>query len=83
MERAPFFAAWQAKQLRGLCVCASGRYGNAAARIEEVAIHGGPFAYGGYADIDALFKQQDVETDRNKREEILHHIQRLMHERVM
>jgi hypothetical protein len=24
-------------------------------------------AYGGYPDIDNLFKQQDVETDRNKR----------------
>jgi len=83
MERAPFFAAWQAKQLRGVCVCGSGRYGNAATRIEEVAIHGGPFAYGGYEDIDALFKQQDVETDHSKREELLHQIQRLIHERVM
>jgi peptide/nickel transport system substrate-binding protein len=83
MERAPFFAAWRAKQLRGLCVCGSGRYGNAATRIEEVAVRDGPFAYGGYADIDALFKQQDVETDRNKREALLHQIQQLIHERVM
>ncbi len=75
MERAAFFAAWKAKQLRGLCVCASGRYGNAATRIEEVAVSDGPFAYGGYADIDALFKQQDVETDRSKREALLHQIQ--------
>ena len=41
------------------------------------------FACGGYPDIDALFKQQDVETDRSKREALLHQIQQLMHERVM
>ena len=38
---------------------------------------------GGYPDIDALFKQQDAETDRAKREALLHQIQQLMHERVM
>ena len=43
----------------------------------------GTFAYGGYPDIDELFKQQDVETDRPKREALLHQIQQLMHERVM
>jgi peptide/nickel transport system substrate-binding protein len=43
----------------------------------------GTFAYGGYADIDALFWQQAVERDRHRREALLHHIQRLMHERVM
>ncbi len=83
MERAAFIAARTAKQLRGLCVCGSGRYGNAAARIEEVGVTGGTLAYGGYADIDALFKQQDVETDHGKREALLHQIQQLMHERVM
>jgi peptide/nickel transport system substrate-binding protein len=83
MERAAFQSARAAKQLRGLCVCASGRYGNAATRIEESVITTGVYAYGGYPDIDALFKQQDVETDRTKREALLHQIQQLMHERVM
>lgn len=83
MERAAFIAARNAKQLRGLCVCGSGRYGNAATRLEEIALSTGPFARGGYPDIDALFTQQDRETDRSKREAILHQIQRLMHERVM
>ena len=41
----------------------------------------GAFAYGGYPDIDELFKQQDVETDRSKREALLHQIQQLVHER--
>ena len=35
-----------------------------------------------YADIDALYQQQAVETDRDKREALLHQIQRLLHERV-
>ena len=32
--------------------------------------------------MDALYKQQARETDRKKREAILHQIQQLMHERV-
>jgi peptide/nickel transport system substrate-binding protein len=83
MERAAFQSARAAKQLRGLCICVSGRYGNAATRIEESVVSTGTFAYGGYADLDALFKQQDKETDRAKREAMLHQIQQLMHERVM
>jgi peptide/nickel transport system substrate-binding protein len=83
MERAAFQSARAAKQLRGLCICVSGRYGNAATRIEESVVSTGTFAYGGYPDLDALFKQQDKETDRAKREATLHQIQQLMHERVM
>jgi peptide/nickel transport system substrate-binding protein len=83
MERAAFQAARNSKQLRGLAVIGSGRYGNAATRIEESVLSTGTFAYGGHADIDELFRQQDVESDRSKREAILHKIQELMHERVM
>jgi peptide/nickel transport system substrate-binding protein len=83
MERAAFQSARAAKQLRGLCICVSARYGNAATRIEESVVSTGTFAYGGYPDLDALFKQQDKETDRAKREAMLHQIQQLMHERVM
>jgi peptide/nickel transport system substrate-binding protein len=83
MERAAFQAAQNAKQLRGLAILGSGRYGNAATRIEESVVSTGAFAWGGYPDIDELFKQQDVETDRSKREALLHKIQQLMHERAM
>jgi peptide/nickel transport system substrate-binding protein len=83
MERAAFFAALNAKQLRGICMCGSGRYGNAATRLEEAVLSSGTMAYGGYPDIDTLFKQQDSETDRSKREALLHQIQHLVHERVM
>src|ERR671930_941516 len=82
MERAAFQQDRAAKKLRGLCICVSGRYGNAATRLEEAVISTGVYARGGYPDIDALFKQQDNETERAKREALLHQIQQLMHERV-
>jgi peptide/nickel transport system substrate-binding protein len=82
MERAAFFSAWATKKWRGVCVCATALYGNAASRISEIVPTTGRYAYGGYADIDTLYQQQAGETDRNKREALLHQIQRLLHERV-
>ena len=46
-------------------------------------VGGGQYAYGSYADIDGLFREQAGEPDRKKREAILHKIQQLMHERAM
>jgi peptide/nickel transport system substrate-binding protein len=83
MERAAFFSAWREKKIKGLIVTGTAQQGNASARIGEFAVSGGHFASGGYPDIDALFQQQAAMTDRKKREEVLHEIQRLMHERVM
>ncbi len=82
MERAAYFAGLLAKKLRGLCVCTSALYGNAASRMSEVVPSTGAYAYGGYPDVDALYRQQGLETDRKKREALLHQIQRLLHERV-
>jgi len=82
MERAAYFAALSGKKLRGVCVCTSALYGNAASRISEIFPSDGAWAYGGYPDVDALYKQQARETDRKKREALLHQIQQLMHERV-
>ena len=82
MERAAFFSAWATKKLRGVCVCGSGLYGNAATRMSEIVPSDGAYAYGGYPDIDTLYKQQARETDRKKREAMLHQIQQLLHERV-
>ena len=81
-ERATFMALIPSKKAKGLCVCSTAVYGNAASRLSEVIPSDGAWSYGGYADIDALFKQQAVENDRKKRESILHDIQRLVHERV-
>lgn len=82
MERAAFFSAWQSKQLKGVCVCASALYGNAATRMSEIVPSWGAYAYGGWPDIDALYKQQAIETDRSRREALLHKIQQELHERV-
>ena len=46
-------------------------------------IGGGIRSYGGYPDIDALFRDQAGEMDRKRRESMLHKIQQLMHERAM
>jgi peptide/nickel transport system substrate-binding protein len=82
MERAAFFAAWQAKKLRGICVCGTGLYGNAATRLSEVVPSEGTYAYGGWPDVDALYRQQAGETDRKKREAMVHQLQQILHERV-
>ena len=82
MERAAFFAAWGTKKLRGVCVCASALYGNAATRMSEIVPTDGTYAYGGYPDVDALYKQQARELDRKKREALVHQIQLILHERV-
>jgi ABC-type transport system substrate-binding protein len=82
MERAAFYSALATKKLRGLCMCVNGVYGNAASRLSEFVPSDGVYAYGGYPDIDALYKEQARESDRAKREAQLHQIQHLLHERV-
>src|SRR3989475_7490343 len=82
MERAAFYSALATKKLKGLCVCIDAVYGNASTRMAELVPSDGAFAYGAYPDIDALYKQQARETDRKKREAMLHQIQRLLQERV-
>ena len=44
---------------------------------------GGTFAYGGYPEIDGLFREQSTQLDRAKREATLHRIQQLVQERAM
>jgi len=82
MERATFITALLSKKLRGVCVCATALYGNAASRMSELIPSTGAYAYGGYPDIDGLYKEQAFVTDRRKREALLHQIQQLVHERV-
>jgi len=82
MERAAFYSALASKKLKGLCVCIDAVYGNASTRMAELVPADGAFAYGSYPDIEALYKQQARETDKKKREAMLHQIQRLLYERV-
>jgi peptide/nickel transport system substrate-binding protein len=83
MERAAFYADWQAKKLHGLVMVAAGNSGNAASRVESFIQSKGAYAYGGYPDIDELFKQQSTERDAKKREALLFKIQQLTIDRAM
>jgi peptide/nickel transport system substrate-binding protein len=83
LERAGFLKAYQERKLKNLIWGLSGIFGNAATRLEPFAVSGGAFAYGGYPDIDALFKEQATELDPKKREALLQRIQQLIHDKVM
>ena len=83
LERAAFYKADQEKSFRSLVRQGSAAAGNASTRIEAFVVTGGIRAYGGYPDIDGLFREQAVEVDPKRREAMLHRIQQLMHERVM
>ncbi len=83
MERAAFYADWQAKKLRGVFMTGAGNSGNAASRVEAFIQSKGAYAYGGYPDIDELFQTAGGERDRKKREAILDKIQQLTIDRVM
>ena len=83
LERAAFYKGDAEKSFKKLVRPGSAAPGNAATRIEAFVITGGIRAYGGYPDIDGLFREQAVELDPRRREALLHRIQQLMHERVM
>ena len=83
MERPAMFAAWRGKNLQGVILAVSGAMGSASTRLENYVVSWGEFAYGGYPDLDALFKQQERARDPQQRERLLHQIQRLVHERAM
>jgi peptide/nickel transport system substrate-binding protein len=83
IERAGFLKNYQEKKLKNLIYGLSGIGGNAATRIEAFTASTGAFVYGGYPDIDGLFREQAGELDPKKREPLLHRIQQLMHEKVM
>ena len=82
-ERASHWSTYADKKYKNLAYTASGAFGNAATRLESYVVSGGTYVYGGYPDIDSLFKDQAAELDRKRREALLHKIQQLMHERVM
>ena len=63
-------------------MCGTGLYGNAATRLAELVPSEGTYAYGAWPDLEALYRQQGSETDRKKREAMLHQIQQTLHERV-
>jgi peptide/nickel transport system substrate-binding protein len=83
MERAAFLTAWGGKKLKGVVLGAQGAGGNAATRIEGLAVKGGMYNIGVIPEVEDLFSRQARELDRKKREELLHQIQKLLHDRVI
>ena len=83
LERAAIIKANQEKKLKNLTRSGSAAFGNAATRIEAFVFSDGMYAYGGYPDIDGLFREQASEPDRKKREATLHKIQQLMHDKAL
>ena len=83
MERAAYLNTDAEKGFKHLVRVGSAAAGNAATRIEAFVISGGIRSYGGYPDIDALYKEQAIQMDVKKREAILYKIQQLMNEKVM
>jgi hypothetical protein len=63
-------------------MCTLANFGNASTRLAEVVQSEGAYARGADADVETLFKQQMRETDRRKREAMLHKIQQLLYDRV-
>jgi peptide/nickel transport system substrate-binding protein len=83
MERVAFLGQWREKKINGLMQGGAGAFGNAATRIDNYMTSRGTYVYGTYPEIDALFAKQALEVNRQKREAMLHEIQRIAHERVM
>jgi peptide/nickel transport system substrate-binding protein len=83
IERAAFIKGYAEKTFKNVIQSGPAPFGNAATRFEAYVVKGGPFVYGSYPDIDALYQQQTVELDHKKREAILHKMQQLVYERTI
>src|SRR5687767_9431012 len=82
MERAAFYAALGTKKLKGVCFCSTAIYGNASTRVSEIVPSSGTYAYGGWPDVDELYKKQLGESDTAKREAMLQQLQKILNERT-
>jgi peptide/nickel transport system substrate-binding protein len=83
IERAAFIKGYSEKTYKNVIQAGPAPFGNAATRFETYVVKGGPFVYGSYPDIDALYEQQAAELNRQQREAILHKMQQLVHERTI
>ena len=83
LERAAFFKEYGDKKLKNVVQSGSGAPGNAATRIEQYTVTGGRYTYGTYPEIDGLFSEQANESNPRVRQQLLHKIQQLLHDRAM
>jgi peptide/nickel transport system substrate-binding protein len=82
-ERAAFFNNFRDKKHRHIIQAASGAFGNAATRLDAFVAAAGIYTYGTYPDVDGLIREQAGEHDRKRREQLLHRVQQLLHDKVM
>ncbi len=80
LERAAFIAAHKEKTLRHLAFQGSGAFGNAATRLDAFATSTGANSWIKDPEIDAWYAEQAAERDRQKREVLLHKIQRKLYD---
>jgi peptide/nickel transport system substrate-binding protein len=83
LERVAWLTQWREKKVRNLMQGGAGAFGNAATRIENYMTSRGTFVFGSHPEIEDLFQQQARESDRKKRETLLHQIQKIAHEKVL
>jgi peptide/nickel transport system substrate-binding protein len=83
MERAALTTAWRERKLKNVIVGITGASGNAATRLEAYVSREGIYTSGVLPEVEDLFQRQARETDRAKREALLHQIQQILHDRVM
>ncbi len=83
LERAAYVNGYVEKKFKNIIQNGAGAYGNAATRLEILAVKGGAFVYGSYPDIDELFQQQAAELDRARRQMLLQKMQQLVYERAI
>src|SRR5499427_2564928 len=83
LERVAFFKGYAEKKHTNLIQGASGAFGNSATRIEAFVASGGAYAYGSYADIEGLVREQAAELDPRRRAAVLERIQQLIHDKAM
>jgi peptide/nickel transport system substrate-binding protein len=81
-ERAAFYGSLGSKKLKGICMCVDAVPGNASTRLAQIVPKDGGFAYGSWPDTDELYAKQLAETDPEKRGEMLHQLQQILHERT-
>ena len=83
LERAAFFKSYAEKKLKNIIQGASGAFGNTATRLEAFVVTGGIYVYGSYPDLDGLFREQAAETDKSRREAVLHKMQLILQEKAI
>ncbi len=80
VERAAAFTAHREKTFKNLAFQGSGAFGNASTRLDAFAYSKGSQSWMQDPEIDAWYLQQAKERNNEKRQTLLHQIQRKLHD---